>query len=128
MGLVRRALTLWAFCSVGAIASAPIASAQDDTTRARALFEGAVAAIDEGRFADAVVDLRESLSLSPRAPTAFNLGIALGAWIGGLIVEGMGLAAAPYLGALIVAIGIALTRLSGRLDNAATPRRAVAAE
>lgn len=77
MGLVRRALTLWAFCSVGAIASAPIASAQDDTTRARALFEGAVAAIDEGRFADAVVDLRESLSLSPRAPTAFNLGIAL---------------------------------------------------
>lgn len=57
-----------------------------------------------------------------------NLGIALGAWIGGLIVEGMGLAAAPYLGALIVAIGIALTRLSGRLDNAATPRCAVAAE
>ncbi|MFG6517846.1 MULTISPECIES: MFS transporter [unclassified Sulfitobacter] len=69
------------------------------------------------------VDVASGLNIG-----AFNLGIALGAWIGGLIVEGMGLAAAPYLGALIVAIGIALTRLSGRLDNAATPRRAVAAE
>jgi MFS transporter, DHA1 family, inner membrane transport protein len=59
---------------------------------------------------------------------AFNRGIALSAWLGGLIVEGMGLAAAPYFGGLIVAMGIALTRLSGRLNATVTPRRTVAAE
>ena len=52
---------------------------------------------------------------------AFNLGIALGAWSGGLIVEGLGLASAPYLGAAAVAIGVLLTRLSGRLDRATSP-------
>jgi hypothetical protein len=40
----------------------------------------------------------------------------------------MGLAAAPYFGGLIVAMGIALTRLSGRLNATVTPRRTVAAE
>ncbi|WP_428926625.1 MFS transporter [Marinibacterium sp. SX1] len=52
---------------------------------------------------------------------AFNLGIAIGAWSGGLIVAGLGLAAAPYLGAAAVALGVLLTRLSGRLDRAASP-------
>ena len=51
---------------------------------------------------------------------AFNLGIAIGAWSGGLIVAGLGLAAAPYLGAAAVALGVLLTRLSGRLDRAAS--------
>ncbi|WP_417480743.1 MFS transporter [Maricaulis maris] len=52
---------------------------------------------------------------------AFNLGIALGAWAGGLIVEGLGLATAPFLGAAAVAIGVLLTRLSGRFDRATSP-------
>lgn len=52
---------------------------------------------------------------------AFNLGIALGAWSGGLIVEGLGLATAPFLGAAAVAIGVLLTRLSGRFDRATSP-------
>ncbi|WP_118135260.1 MFS transporter [Oceanicella sp. SM1341] len=52
---------------------------------------------------------------------AFNLGIALGAWAGGLIVAGLGLGAAPYLGAVAVALGVLLTRLSGRLDRAVSP-------
>ncbi len=69
------------------------------------------------------VDVASGLNIG-----AFNRGIALGAWIGGLIVEGMGLAAAPYFGALIVAMAIALTRLSGRLDTPVAPRRTVAAE
>ena len=46
-----------------------------------------------------------------------------------LIVEGVGLAAAPYLGALVVAVGILLTRLSGRLDRStATGSHTVPAE
>lgn len=59
---------------------------------------------------------------------AFNLGIALSTWIGGLIFKDIGLSAAAYLGALIVAMGIALTRLSGWLDTPVAPRRTVAAE
>lgn len=48
---------------------------------------------------------------------AFNLGIALGSWGGGHVVEGLGLAVTPFAGAVVVAAGIVLTRLSGRLDR-----------
>ncbi|MCO6384851.1 MFS transporter [Oceanicola sp. 502str15] len=47
---------------------------------------------------------------------AFNLGIAFGSWGGGHVVEEMGLAATPFVGAAVVAIGIVLTRLAARLD------------
>ena len=43
-------------------------------------------------------------------------------------VDTLGLAAAPYLGAAVVAGGIGLTRLSGRLDRRAGATRPVAAE
>lgn len=60
------------------------------------------------------VDVASGLNIG-----AFNLGIALGAWAGGLAVEGLGLAATPFLGAAVVAVGVLLTRLSGRLDRRA---------
>ncbi|HAV35509.1 MAG TPA: hypothetical protein DCX52_03985, partial [Massilia sp.] len=47
----------------------------------------------------------------------FNLGIALGAWGGGLIVENLGLMATPPIGAAVVAGALALTTLAGRLDR-----------
>jgi len=50
---------------------------------------------------------------------AFNLGIALGAWFGGIVVQNAGLAAAPWVGAAVVVFGIVLTRLSGQLDRRA---------
>ncbi|MAB16289.1 MAG: MFS sugar transporter, partial [Roseobacter sp.] len=46
---------------------------------------------------------------------AFNLGIAVGAWSGGLVVDGFGLAATPFVGAVVVLAGVALVRLSGGL-------------
>lgn len=49
---------------------------------------------------------------------AFNLGIAFGSWGGGHIVEQMGLAATPFVAAVVVASGIVLTRLAARLDTA----------
>lgn len=58
------------------------------------------------------VDVASGLNIG-----AFNLGIAVGAGAGGVIVETMGLAAAPYIGALVVGSGIALTRWSGRLGT-----------
>ena len=60
------------------------------------------------------VDVASGLNIG-----AFNLGIALGAWTGGLVVEEFGLAAAPYVGAIAVAAGIGLTRIAGRLDSGA---------
>jgi len=56
---------------------------------------------------------------------AFNLGIAVGAWSGGLVVDGFGLAATPFVGAVVVLAGVALVRLSGGL---AKPSHTVAAE
>lgn len=61
------------------------------------------------------VDVASGLNIG-----AFNLGIALGAFAGGLAVERLGLAATPFLGAAVVALGVLLTRLSGRLDRAAS--------
>lgn len=61
------------------------------------------------------VDVASGLNIG-----AFNLGIALGAWIGGMVVQGAGLAAAPWVGAAIVTAGIVLTRLSGLLDRRVT--------
>ena len=57
------------------------------------------------------VDVASGLNIG-----AFNLGIALGAAAGGLVVDQAGLVAAPFIGATIVAAGIGLTRLSGRLE------------
>lgn len=62
------------------------------------------------------VDIASGLNIG-----AFNLGIALGAWSGGLVVEHIGLAATPFVGALAVAAGVGLTRLSGRLEHPVRP-------
>lgn len=56
------------------------------------------------------VDVASGLNIG-----AFNLGIALGAAVGGVVVDHMGLIAAPFVGALVVAASIGLIRLSGRL-------------
>tara|TARA_R110002020_G_scaffold135469_5_gene302480 strand:- start:2505 stop:3683 length:1179 start_codon:yes stop_codon:yes gene_type:complete len=60
------------------------------------------------------VDVASGLNIG-----AFNLGIAFGAWSGGLVVENVGLAATPFVAAAFVVAGIVLTRLSGRLDGTA---------
>ncbi len=60
------------------------------------------------------VDVASGLNIG-----AFNLGIAGGAWVGGLVVQSIGLAAAPYIAAAVVVVGIALVRLSGRLNAGA---------
>ncbi|WP_426191034.1 MFS transporter [Massilia sp. DWR3-1-1] len=48
---------------------------------------------------------------------AFNVGIALGAWAGGLIVAHLGLMATPWIGALVVAAAFGLTCRAGQLDR-----------
>lgn len=70
--------------------------------------------------APGAVDVASGLNIG-----AFNLGIAVGAWAGGLVVDGIGLAATPFIGAVVVLVGIALVRLSGGLARRSHP---VAAE
>jgi MFS transporter, DHA1 family, inner membrane transport protein len=58
------------------------------------------------------VDVASGLNIA-----AFNIGIAGGAWGGGLIVAHLGLMATPWVGAIVVLGALALTTLAGRLDR-----------
>ncbi len=58
------------------------------------------------------VDTASALNIA-----AFNLGIAIGAWVGGLVVASpLGLAATPWVGGLMVAGALMLTLWSAALD------------
>ena len=80
------------------------------------------------RDAPHAVDVASGLNIA-----AFNIGIAIGAWGGGLIVTHLGLMATPWIGALVVIGALGLTTLAGWLDRrdgasakASGPRPAVA--
>jgi multidrug resistance protein len=63
------------------------------------------------------VDVASALNIA-----AFNLGIALGAWLGGVVVDSpLGLGATPWVGAILVVIALVLTMWSGALDRRAAP-------
>jgi len=65
------------------------------------------------RHRPAGVDVASALNIA-----AFNLGIAAGAWIGGLVVASpLGLGATPWVGAILVAGALGLTLASGTLDR-----------
>lgn len=64
------------------------------------------------RFAPQATDVASGLNIA-----AFNIGIAAGAWLGGLIVAHVGLIHTAWIGALVVLGALALTAWSGRLDR-----------
>ncbi len=64
------------------------------------------------RFAPQAADVASGLNIA-----AFNVGIAFGASLGGLVVDHLGLMHTPWLGALVVLGALGLTVLSGRLDR-----------
>jgi MFS transporter, DHA1 family, inner membrane transport protein len=64
------------------------------------------------RDAPQAIDVASGLNIA-----AFNIGIAGGAWGGGLIVAHLGLMATPWIGALVVLGALGLTTLAGRLDR-----------
>lgn len=62
------------------------------------------------------VDVASALNIA-----AFNLGIAIGAWVGGLVVSSsLGLSATPWVAAILVAFAVVLTLISGALDRRAS--------
>lgn len=69
------------------------------------------------REAPRALDVASGLNIA-----AFNLGIAGGAWGGGLVVAHLGIMQTPWIGALVVLGALGLTALSGHLD-----RRTIAA-
>ena len=65
------------------------------------------------RYRPGAVDVASALNIA-----AFNLGIALGAWIGGLVVgSSLGLGATPWVGGIMVGGALVLTLWSGALDG-----------
>ncbi len=65
------------------------------------------------RFRPNAIDVASALNIA-----AFNLGIAVGAWIGGLVVASpLGLGATPWVGALLVSGALVLTLVSSSLDR-----------
>lgn len=64
------------------------------------------------KYAPNAVDVASGLNIA-----AFNVGIALGSWSGGLIVERAGLMNTPWVGGVVVISALLLTRLSGALDQ-----------
>ncbi|MBS7691485.1 MFS transporter [Pseudomonas lalucatii] len=69
------------------------------------------------RHAPHAVDVASGLNIA-----AFNLGIAGGAWGGGLIVSQLGLIHTAWIGALMVLLALALTAWSGHLDRQGSTR------
>ena len=64
------------------------------------------------RFSPRAVDVASGLNIA-----AFNVGIAFGAWAGGLIVERLGLVHTGWIGGLVVLGALALKAWAVRLDQ-----------
>lgn len=64
------------------------------------------------RYTPHSVDVASGLNIA-----AFNIGIAVGAWLGGHVVADMGLMNTPWIGGVIVLSALFLTRISATLDN-----------
>lgn len=64
------------------------------------------------KYCPQAVDVAAGLNIA-----AFNVGIALGAWLGGLVVTHQVLTDTGWIGGLIVLVALALTRWSGALDH-----------
>lgn len=69
------------------------------------------------RYVPEAVDVASGLNIA-----AFNIGIAGAAWLGGLIVEHLGLMDTPWIGGGVVLFALALTAWSGKLDRRDAPR------
>lgn len=64
------------------------------------------------KYTPQAVDVASGLNIA-----AFNVGIAIGSVLGGVIIEEMQIMDTAWVGAIIVVIALLLTRLSGALDK-----------
>lgn len=66
------------------------------------------------RYAPKAVDVASGLNIA-----AFNIGIAIGSFVGGHVITEMSLMDTPWIGSTIVVLALVKTRFSGRLDRKA---------
>jgi multidrug resistance protein len=64
------------------------------------------------KYVPSAVDVASALNIA-----AFNIGIAMGALIGGVVVDSIGLVHTPWIGGLMVLSAAALTGVSARLER-----------
>lgn len=65
------------------------------------------------KYVPTAVDVASAINIA-----AFNLGIAIGAFVGGMIVDAMGLIHTPWIGGVMVLAAAILTVVSGKLEKA----------
>ncbi|WP_317957404.1 MFS transporter [Paenibacillus chitinolyticus] len=64
------------------------------------------------KYVPSAVDVASALNIA-----AFNIGIAVGSVIGGIVIGSMGLVHTPWIGALMVILAILLTGISAKLEK-----------
>ena len=64
------------------------------------------------KYVPSAVDVASALNIA-----AFNVGIAIGAFVGGLIVDSIGLIHTPWIGGIMVLGAVILTIWSAKLEN-----------
>ncbi|HAM82267.1 MFS transporter [Ornithinibacillus bavariensis] len=69
------------------------------------------------RFVPTAVDVASAINIA-----AFNAGIALGSFLGGLVTDSIGLIHTTWIGALMVLVAVLLTGWSQSLENKGKPK------
>ncbi|TFE28644.1 MFS transporter [Cohnella luojiensis] len=64
------------------------------------------------KYVPSAVDVASAINIA-----AFNIGIALGSIVGGVVIDSIGLVHTPWIGALMVVIAIILAGISAKLER-----------
>jgi predicted MFS family arabinose efflux permease len=64
------------------------------------------------KYVPSAVDVASAINIA-----AFNIGIALGSIVGGVVINSIGLVHTPWIGALMVVIAIILAGISAKLER-----------
>jgi len=64
------------------------------------------------KYVPSAVDVASAINIA-----AFNIGIAVGSVIGGVVIDSLGLVHTPWIGALMVILAIVLTGISAKLEK-----------
>ncbi|MDQ0900616.1 MULTISPECIES: MFS transporter [unclassified Paenibacillus] len=64
------------------------------------------------KYVPSAVDVASAINIA-----AFNVGIAIGSIVGGVVIDSMGLVHTPWIGALMVLVAILLTGISAKLER-----------
>lgn len=64
------------------------------------------------KYVPSAVDVASALNIA-----AFNIGIAIGASVGGVVADSIGLVHTPWVGGVMVILAVLLTSISLKMEN-----------